>query len=362
MIRPIAVIISDVHYNIHTLKLADAAMRQAVDKANKLFVPLVVAGDLHDTKSHIRGECINAMMTTFALLDDNLRCFILRGNHDAINEKSEEHTIEFLNKGIIYDEEISGEYSLPHEVIVKPDFTNHIAVNSMSVHFIPYQHDTSKVLSYLKKVDKGSCIIMHQGIVGSNAGDYIQDKSAITPQDVAGFRVISGHYHTRQTIEMPQGGIWDYIGNPFTLTYGEANDPPKGFQILMSDGSLEFVPTNLRRHIVIDMKFCTPDNGTQSVLLPNGKHPGVLTENDLVWIKVRGNREELNTVNKESLSRGWKLKQPFKLDLIPTGTNSQVSATQNLTKGPLLDSLIDSLTNTSDERKIRLKDKWKALA
>ena len=66
--NPVAILISDVHYNINTLKLADAAMQMAIDEANKLSVPLIVAGDLHDTKANLRGECVNAMLSTFSKL------------------------------------------------------------------------------------------------------------------------------------------------------------------------------------------------------------------------------------------------------------------------------------------------------
>src|ERR1700722_9570126 len=95
--KPIAVLISDVHYNLQTLPLADAAMRQAVFKANTLDVPLIVAGDLHDTKANLRGECIKAMLNTLSLTKH--RAHILIGNHDKINEKSPltENSLHFLD-------------------------------------------------------------------------------------------------------------------------------------------------------------------------------------------------------------------------------------------------------------------------
>ena len=40
MKKPVAVIISDVHYSLKTLELADAAMRLAIAKANNLDVPV----------------------------------------------------------------------------------------------------------------------------------------------------------------------------------------------------------------------------------------------------------------------------------------------------------------------------------
>lgn len=356
--RPIAVLISDIHYNMNTLALADAAMRMAINKANELDVSLVVAGDLHDTKANVRGECINAMRATFKTFNrdtgdvrpySQIRdIYILRGNHDAINEKSKEHSLNFLADLVT--------------IVDKPDFYNLLGVlNGRSVHLIPYQHDTTEFLNYLEKVDKGSCIIMHQGCKDSNAGDYIQDKSALPAECFKDFRVISGHYHTRQTIKTgrPQKGavgLLDYIGNPFTLTYGEAQDPPKGFQILMDDGLLEFVPTNLRKHVVMEVCYdVLPIHPFLSMI----DH---IKFNDLVWVKVSGTREQLNKVDRATI-KNWccRIPESFRLDLIPTDVKSQILQSKNLTQGLLLDSLIDSLSNTSTECKERIKQTWKNL-
>jgi DNA repair exonuclease SbcCD nuclease subunit len=353
MNNPVAVLISDVHYNMHTLPLADAAMRHAILIANDLEIPLIVAGDLHDTKANLRGECMNAMRTTFNSLDSKLPCYILRGNHDAINEKSEEHSIGFLEVGRVYEDGCTP-YEAEHEIIIKPGFYNELGcVNGKSVHVVPYQHDPEAVREYLKKVDKGSCIIMHQGLQGSNMGDYIQDKSAINHEDVADFRVISGHYHARQDIKTgrPQKGcvgLFSYIGNPYTMSYGEANDPEKGFQILMDDGSLEFVSTNLRKHVVIDTVV------HDLVAIPYQHKPG-----DLLWFKCRGTREELRSISRELIAGNYDINEGFKLDLIPEDVTSNTPILTAKSNDELMDSLIDSLTSTSDARKVRLKELWR---
>ncbi len=231
MSKPIAVMLSDVHYDLNSLELADRATNIAINKANELNVPLIIAGDLHNTKANLRGECIYKIRRT--LQRCSVTPYVMVGNHDKINEKSEQHALHFLEDiAVLVDEPMD--------------------MPLTGSHGIPYYHDVEELRTYLKTLDKGSTLIMHQGIQGSNAGEYFQDKSALRPEDVAGFRVISGHYHQRQTIQLPQGGTWDYVGNPYTVNFGEANDPPKGFQILYSDGSLEFVPTNLRKHVIID--------------------------------------------------------------------------------------------------------------
>lgn len=344
MLKPVAVLISDVHYSVHTLKLADAATRMSIDKANELEVPLIVAGDLHDTKANLRGECVNAMLETFSKCAEPP--YILIGNHDRLNEKAHAHSLNFLAPLARLVTEPRGRLKL----------VNSIATELL---MLPYYHDPEELKAYLKTIPKGSTIIMHQGVQNSNSGDYIQDKSALPRECFADFRVISGHYHQRQDIKCgrPQKGsvgLFSYIGNPYTLSYGEANDPPKGFQILMDDGSLEFVPTNLRRHIIHEC---------DAMLLSAMGAPKVKS-GDLLWIKMRGTKEQLQLLPKSKIIHHLYLDDfqiNFKYDQISTDTKTQVDTTLNLSQGPLLDSLIDSLYNTSDERKTRLKQAWKDL-
>jgi DNA repair exonuclease SbcCD nuclease subunit len=340
MSKPVAVLISDVHYSLPTLKLADAAMRLAIAKANSLKVPLIVAGDLHDTKANMRAECVNAMIDTLTLCD---QVYIMVGNHDRIHEKSQDHALNFLNR---------------FNVIDKPMYDKQLGLNStqriqLGLNFIPYQHDPAECRKALNEVRGKAITIMHQGIQGSNSGEYIQDKSAINPEDVAGMRVISGHYHTCQDIVLPDGGLWSYIGNPYTLNYAEANDPPKGFQILMDDGSLEFVPTNLRKHVVVN---CLVQDG--HTVTPAFD----ISVQDLVWVKVSGTKQELATITKDAIKKVLNGFDTFRIDLIPTDLPINThKAQQKLSGGELVDSIIDQLPDVAEDRAIRLKTKWKAL-
>lgn len=340
--KPVAVLISDIHYNLNNLELADKATRMAVAKANRHNVPLIVAGDLHDTKASLRGECIKAILDTLGAC--RTPSIVIVANHDRINEKSTAHSLEFLRNTTV--------------LIDKPRVVNISCVNGKYLQLIPYYHDPDELRDYLKRVDPGTRIIMHQGIEGSNMGDYVQDKSAIRPEDVANFRVISGHYHGRQTINtgpLRPGyvGQFDYIGSPFTHTYGEANDPPKGFQVLHSDGSLEFIPTNLRKHVVIN---CTTNDlkvaGTISV-----------NPDDLLWFKITDTRENLVLVTRHMVEKAYSLNgMSFRLDLIPTDTKTETPAYISInTQSEILDGMIESVTGSSDDQKLRLKILWKSL-
>lgn len=336
MSKPIAVLISDVHYNINTLEIADKAMRLAVDKANELNVLLIVAGDLHDTKANLRGECVNAMIETFKLCD---YCpAILVGNHDKINEKSEEHSLNFLRGSAA--------------IIDTP--TNLPRIGTL----FPYYSDVEELREELKQEPKGNLIIMHQGLTNSNAGHYIQDKSAINKEDVAGLRVISGHYHTRQTILLPDEGSWDYLGNPYTLGFGESNDPEKGFHVLYDDCSLEFIPTKLRKHVIVNMTTYI------SIMEPAERQmlscDTIVSDSDIVWVKLSGTKEDLTNITKQKIAKLLGITD-FKLDFIPSETKGDIDIRSTSSQPELLDNLISTLTNTSEEQKTRIKTIWKSL-
>jgi len=336
---PVAVLISDVHYNINTLEVADAAMRMAVSKANDLEVPLIVAGDLHDTKANMRGECVNAMLKTLGhTLHYGL--YIIIGNHDRINEKAPAHALNFLDSvAEIIDYPQKLQTQPPHPVWV-----------------LPYYHNPDELKAVLATIKPGSTIIMHQGVQGSNMGDYIQDHSALPKECFKDFRVISGHYHSRQDIQCGptkdnEVGWFSYIGNPYTLGFGESQDPPKGFRILMSNGCLKFVPTNLRRHTILDMSlgefraFCST--------CP-------LDSNNLHWVKIRDTKEQLLNASRDKVAALMRGVSNFKLDLIALDTNTKAAPEiTNLAPAELLDMLIDSAMNTSDDRKLRLKTLWR---
>lgn len=339
MPESVCILISDIHYDLNTLELADAAMRQAIGKASELDIPLVVAGDLHNTKANMRAECVNALIKTFNECPPE-QVYVMVGNHDKVNEKSSEHALNFLE---------------PYAQVVKsPTY-----IASIGCYAIPYHHDVEELRSCLASIPKSSTLIMHQGIEGSNAGDYIQDKSALKHEDVCDFRVISGHYHQRQDIKIGRPrkgavGLWSYIGNPYTVNYGEAKDPEKGFQILMSDSTLEFVPTNLRKHIVYEAN------------LHDRSAPPKIASGDLLLVKMHGSKEDFSRLDKNIK---WDIAESlgyegidFRLELIPTDTpNNSPINTQYTSQVEMLDAIISQLSDTSEERKERLKELWKNL-
>lgn len=321
--RPRAVLVADVHYNVHTLPLADAAMRAALRKAEELGVPCIVAGDLHDTKALLRGECVSAMLATFG--EAKCRVVVIPGNHDRINEKGKAHALDFLRHLV--------------DLVEVPTH------DSSDLYFVPYESDNATLQLVLNGIPAGATIIMHTGVLGAAMGHYVKDTSSLPPEAFRHRRVISGHYHRAQDIKCGDEGLFSYIGNPYTLTFGEAQDGPKGFRILMDDGSLPLIELPLRRHIVHTIPYT-------DILDLSIHHP-----DDLIWVKVHGPKSKLIKLDKAAFGR-----TNFKLDLIPDEDAATPQPKTDTQSGEqILDSLIDRLGDTADH-KTYLKNLWRELA
>lgn len=346
MKKEICVIAGDIHYSLSNLEVADKATRMAINKANELGVPFIANGDTTDGKALLRAECVNALIETFKTA--SITPYVNIGNHCKIHSKGTTHALNFLS---------------PYATIIDtPQF-----IPALNVYMLPYMDDVEELRAVLRDISKGSTIIMHQGLNSSNMGHYIQDHSALDPSDLAGFRTILSHYHARQDIRCSgEGlvGLASFIGAPYTVTYGESSDLPKGFQVLYDDGSLEFIPTNLRKHITIDAYINPPwmEYPGEDVFTM-GAREGIGPE-DLVWVKVHGPSDKFHKFPKSWIKNGnLGFSQDFRLDLIPTDTEVDRSTPvpKEMPQAELLDSLIDSLTNTNTERKERLKKLWKDL-
>lgn len=328
-----AVLISDVHYNPVTLPLADAAMRQALKRAEDENVPLIVAGDLLDTKSIIRGEVANSLISLFS--ETEAQVIILVGNHSLLNEKGKEHALNFL---------------MPWAMIVdKP-----VESKGLGLWFIPYYSNSAELQTVLDTIPKGSTIIAHQGVQTAYLGHYTQDKSSLPKEAFADFRVISGHYHRAQDIKCGRPrkgsvGLFSYVGNPYSLNFGEASDGPKGFQILNDDGTLTFVPTNLRKHVVAERTV-----GAVFDLIPG------LDPDDLLWLKVSGPFLDLEKLDKKAIGDDLLGHSNFKFDKIATDVRPQVVNVEKSTNEELMDVMIDDSGETLQTAK-ELKKLWRSV-
>lgn len=311
MTKPLFVAISDIHFNINTLEIASKSLKAARNKAEELNIPLIIAGDLNDTKAIIRAEVANAIIKI--LKPARIKVYILEGNHDKVNEKGREHGLNYLEP---YAEIIDRPRNIPLNRPSIGDWDGWVT-------FLPYSSSppdslpTEYVLSKL--------VVMHQGFMGAFMGDYIQDKSSMSVDIVKDYTVISGHYHRHQTL-----GTVTYIGSPYTITFGEANDGPKGFLVVNTNGTFTREILKLRKHIIVERTLSDLETEVSSY------NPG-----DLVRIKVKGTRQELNQVDKHAL--GLKLfgHSNYRLDLIVEESTKEINKNIDLTDNEIMLELIE---------------------
>lgn len=336
MKNPVAVLISDIHFTVATLELASKSLIMAREHAIKLNVPLIIAGDTLDSKAIMRGECVNRLL--YILSEKGPATCILVGNHDLLNEKGSDHSLQFLRPFVTVVEE--------PVVIVKPDLI-----------LLPYYNDQEALKLQLASFPSGSTIICHQGLRTAYMGHYTQDKTSLDPETFANFRTISGHYHRAQDIKCGRPrkggvGLFSYIGTPYTTSFSEAGDGPKGFRVLYDDGSLDLIPTNLRKHVVLEINF----EDLHETLL---KAHAVISNDDLIWLKVKGKKSELDTVDKVKVGYDLFGRVDYKLELIPTlDDESDNVINADVSDVELLDSIISNISD-GEERKIYLKALWR---
>lgn len=334
MSKPLAVITGDVHFTVSTLQLASSAVLLCIDKAFELNVPVILNGDTLDSKAIIRGEVANRLIDLLKYAESkSVKVIINTGNHDLLSEKAKESSLNFLE---------------PYARIIT-SLTYQYDLNCV---FIPYYNDSEEFKKALSKIPKDSMLIIHQGVQTAFLGHYVQDKTSLPKEAFSDFRVIASHYHRAQDIKCGRPrkgavGLFSYCGTPYTTSFAEAEDGPKGFQVLMDNGLLEFVPTNLRKHMIVER---TPETILDAV---EGYSPG-----DLVWLKVKGPYSELEKLDKRKIGESLFGHSNFKFDKIYTDSTKEKAASKKLTGDEIMDKLIDETPEAANV-KTSLKKLWR---
>ncbi|PWU06078.1 MAG: hypothetical protein C5B47_08085 [Verrucomicrobia bacterium] len=200
------------------------------DKFEELGNPVIILGDLFDTKEVISGKTLNFVFDR--IKRSLLKFVILTGNHDWFNRDCLDHSLQIFK-------------ALPNVTVVD-EVTN---IGSFAV-AAPYFDDVKALKKQLPRAKEaaGKLLFMHQGVAGF---DYGNGKIATGKEHgeaaADAFRhfklVISGHFH-----KFAKDGKLVFLGTPFSHTFGEA-DQEKVLGILNDETfELTYVPTNLPQH------------------------------------------------------------------------------------------------------------------
>ena len=271
----IFIAISDIHFALKTKDVALSVLRQALRKASELNVPLVIAGDLNDNKAILRSEWVNEVIKLFEEFSD-VQINILIGNHDLHNKNGTSHSLEFL--------------SLMKNVIIY-DNDNVKFFKEHKFGMIPYKNSNSSFIESINKMRETGVkyLICHQGFLGSFLGDYREDESSVDPKEVEDFEnIISGHYHRTQIV----GKNIRYLGSPYTISFGEADESKFIWQFYVIDNKIEATPiqTEARKHYQFDYQ--------QDSALPDSSK---ITKDDFVKVNLIGTKEFCNSITREKI-------------------------------------------------------------
>lgn len=227
--------ISDVHISIKNLLVSIQVLKEALDLARNRNVPLLISGDLNDTKAVMRSEWVSALIKLFEEYKD-VKIYILTGNHDMDNKNSNTHSLEFLK---------------PISNIIMMDEPGVHYISGHPFYCIPYCINTETFKAALDKARANGIkkVIAHQGVLGSFMGDYIVDESSIDPKEFEDFDIVMlGHYHKFQ-----KNLNYVYCGSPFTTNFGEADQIKFIHEVGTDEENTAIVfnhhETKARRHI-----------------------------------------------------------------------------------------------------------------
>lgn len=321
---PLVVATGDVHFKDKTMSLARTSVMEGLRLAERLGVPFLINGDLLDNKNNINAKCANALIEIFQ--NSHVETYVNVGNHDRLSEKDTQHSLNFLKPYV--------------NVIDEPTY-----VENLNAYIVPYQNSSEELENIISKCKKSNLVFMHQGIKGAHMGDYIVDKTSVDTSKLGNLRVILSHYHKAQDI-----GNASFLGSPYTISFTEANDGPKGIQIVYTDGSLELVPLSLRKHVIIERTIDTVFDSLD-------KH---IREDDVIWLKVKGMFLDLQKLSKKQIGQKVIGHMNFKYDPIPTDEKQVAFSIDKLSNTEILDKLIDT-SQESDANKTFLKTLYREI-
>lgn len=242
---------------------------------------LVVGGDLWQSRA---GQTLNVLMAAReAILKataQGIYVIIENGNHDKVDQES------ILSYNHIF--------SAYPDVEVVDDYAGYDVSDNVTLWLISYFPENGSFNDKLNEVasqipsDKMNILYCHEGINGALSTS--SDKE-LSPKVFKAFdKVLVGHYHDQATLS---GGKIQYIGSSRQHNFGE--NPEKGYTILFSDGSTEFIKNHVNiQYLTIKTDADNLDDVKQQLQTINDGQTKVR-------LKIACTAEQASTLDKQTL-------------------------------------------------------------
>jgi len=320
-VEDLALMLTDTHLKESTVEINISIWRQAI--AICLERGLKEIRHLGDALNSRKAQSILVLKTFNQILKEvheaGLTVNFIPGNHDKTDYQSED---SFLDPFMFHP-----------GVNIWPKGTVDRMGDDLAVFQMPFFDEKSgkygEMIKYLldiavqeKKQGKKNVLLTHVGVDEAvmNGGTVIEEHLDGGIFDV--FDVVYvGHFHDYQEL---RGGKIIYMGSSYQANFGE--DESKGFQILKTDGSIEFIQADFPKYIKIAIDA---DKATKEELTEIKKECEGSTDN--VRFEFTGTKESLKKIDHreyEALGIDVKTKEEsvevLEYDDVSTFTNESI--------------------------------------
>ena len=288
--KALALLVNDVHASKENLSEFRLNWEEMLTVAKDYEVEDIwVGGDLFTTRASQSLDVLLAVHDALIEAAKSFNVVLANGNHDKVDQTQDRgycHVFQGLEKVTVVNDVYRWEYEGNSG---EPIFLT----------VIGYYPEDNGFVEQLKKVeDVATCcngkhfLYIHQGINGALRTPSEKDLSPNVFGPVWE-RVFVGHYHDRCVIK---GTNIEYIGASRQHNYGE--DDQKGYTILFSDGSTEFVQNK------VNTRYMTVEATYDQIMSDDFRSclEGASNGNIKLRVKVTCDPAQVSSINREELS------------------------------------------------------------
>lgn len=236
MKTPFALLINDIHAGKENLQAFNDNWKEAVDLCkNRHIERMILGGDLFQSRASLPLSVIKAVQNFVdACIENNIHLYLVVGNHDK-EDQEEQYSYCHI-------------FKYTPNVTIVDKYSNMMVNNELILHLMAYFPENGTAMERVESIVDAmdyTCqnyLYFHQGISGALSKPAAEELPAKLFREFDA--VFVGHYHDRTKVKPNI----EYIGASRQHTYGE--DEEKGYTILYTDGSTEFVKNQVNTRYV----------------------------------------------------------------------------------------------------------------
>lgn len=277
---------TDWHLAIDNVEVLKGLVRQKCEYALKKGIKtLFCLGDIFDSRKAQPLSVLDSFQEILDMIEEfGLELYCIAGNHDRTSYSSE------------------SSYLLPFEWHLGLNYIPTYAKVSISentnVYLLSFFEETLWMEYYRKMLEeyplesgKTNILLTHTAFSGSVNNDKSKVDSNITPGLLKDWtKVLAGHYHNAQQVSQNIFHIPSIQQNNF----GENSE--KGFTVLKVDASTEFVKSDFKEYVILELDAGKIDAEMLGNLISEADKGDVYLRTDLV-----GNQSDIKSIDTNKL-------------------------------------------------------------